>query len=183
MAKKGLKEALDKKLKVYSAAAVGVLALAPSVDAAIQYNGPKNLPVDPSHYYDIDLNGDSTADFRFAYEKWFSSSGSWGKGEYLKGQYGAGHIWGGNLYCSDAIRLASNYQVRPTLANALFHWVANYWIVLTGPLQGKQTTVKETSTMLPALLACGFIHLLARELTSTMAGFDTEATRYLQALS
>jgi len=57
MTKKGPKGTLEKKLKVYSAAAAGVLALAPSVEAAIHYSGIKNLPVNPSTSQYIDLNG------------------------------------------------------------------------------------------------------------------------------
>lgn len=39
------KKALDKKLKAYSAAAAGALLLAPSAQAAVQYSGIQNLPV------------------------------------------------------------------------------------------------------------------------------------------
>ncbi len=138
MAKKRHERTLDKQLDIYSAVAAGVLALAPSAEAAIHYSGLKNLPVNPSTYQDIDLDGDATVDFRFAYSYWFSSSASWGKGVYLKGQYGAGHIWSPeSAYCTDAIRLASNYQIKPTLANPNFHWVANYWDSLNGTFTGK----------------------------------------------
>ena len=39
MGKKAKKERFDKRLKVYSAAAAGILALAPSAEAAIHYSG------------------------------------------------------------------------------------------------------------------------------------------------
>jgi hypothetical protein len=138
MANKGLKRKLDQGLKVYSAAAAGVLALAPSANAMIHYSGPKNLIVNPSNSHDIDLNGDATADFRFAYSEWYSSSSSYGKGPYIKGLNGGAHIGAPpGYYCTDAIRLASNYQIKGTLANNNYIWRTNYWDSLNGTYTGK----------------------------------------------
>jgi len=138
MVKKGKKERFDKRLKVYSAAAAGILALAPSAEAAIHYSGVQNLPVNPSHSQNIDLNGDATNDFIFDYSKWTSNASSWGKGPYLEGTHGAAHIAGlPPHYCSDAIKLASNYQIKGTLANNNHIWRVDYWDSLNGTFTGK----------------------------------------------
>ncbi len=138
MAKNKLKRTLDKELKIYSAVAAGVLALASPVEAAIHYSGLKCLSVNPFVSQYINLNGDATIDFRFAYSNWFSSPNSWGKGPYFRGQNGAGHIWAdGWAYCTDAIRLASNYQIKPAPANLNYHWKANYWDSLNGTFTGR----------------------------------------------
>jgi len=101
--------------------------------------------------------GDATTDFKFAYENWFSSASSWGKGPYLKGQNGAGHIWGaGPAYCTDAIRLASNYQIKPTLANNNFHWVTNYWDSLNGTFTGKTNNCQGNFNNATGLLGVRF---------------------------
>jgi len=140
MAKNKRQRTLDRELKIYSVVAAGVLALAPSVEAAIHYSGLMNLPVNPSTPQYVDLNGDATtdlqADFKFYYSKWYSTANSWGKGPYLVGRHGAGHIMGYPGYCTDAIRLASNYQIKPALANPNFQWVAG-WDSLNGTFTGK----------------------------------------------
>jgi len=116
MAKKKLQGTIDKRLKIYSAVAAGVLALAPSAEALIHYSGLRNLPVNPSTPQDIDLNGDGNSEFIFHYGIWSS-----GKGLYLNGTNGAWIIKAATSNCYyGAIRLASNYQIKSTLANPKF---------------------------------------------------------------
>ncbi len=62
MAKKGLRGTLEKRLMAYSAAAAGVLALAPSAEATIHYSGVKSLAVPQT----ISLDGVTPA-VRFIY--------------------------------------------------------------------------------------------------------------------
>ena len=45
MVKKVKKETFEKRLKIYSATAAGVLAIAPTAEAAIHYSEIQNLPV------------------------------------------------------------------------------------------------------------------------------------------
>ncbi len=138
MAKKKLRKALDKQLTLYSAVAAGVLAMSPPADAAVHYSGLMNLSVNPSTYQVVDLNFDGTYDFIFAYSNWWSSPYSWGKGPYFRDLYGAGHIWAyGGAFCTDAIRLASNYQIKATLVRPHFFWQTNYWDSLNGTFTGK----------------------------------------------
>jgi len=115
MAKKGFKGTLEKQLKVYSAAAAGVLALAPSADAAIHYSGLQNLPVDSSHTpQNIDLNGDLSTEFIFNYK----ASGNTHK-IFQSQSYGAQVI--GAFSFGPVIRLSSNYQIKGTLVPG-FSW-------------------------------------------------------------
>ena len=112
MAKKGKKDSFEKRLRVYCAAAAGVLALAPPADAVIHYSGIKNLPVDSSHTQNIDLNGDLSTEFIFSYanlgptqEIFADKSG------------GAGDI--GVFSDGRVTRLSSNYQIKGTLVLGL----------------------------------------------------------------
>ncbi len=60
------KRSFEKKLKAYSAVAAGTLLLAPSVSqAAVQYSGPMNLPVNPNNNVMVDMDGDTNTDARF----------------------------------------------------------------------------------------------------------------------
>jgi hypothetical protein len=115
MTKKGFKGTLEKQLKVYSAAAAGVLALAPSANAAIQYSGLQNLPVDSSHTpQNIDLNGDLSTEFIFNYK----ASGNTHK-IFQSQSHGAQVI--GAFSFGPVIRLSSNYQIKGTLVPG-FSW-------------------------------------------------------------
>ena len=118
MAKRGFKGTLEKQLKVYSAAAAGVLALAPSADAAIHYSGIQNKLLNSSSVFqDIDLNGDTTTDFVFRYNSFLRTH------EVVEsGQYGAQVI---QATFGQPIRLASNYQIKGTLANPGYEWGAD----------------------------------------------------------
>jgi len=129
MAKKKLQGTLDKQLKIYSAVAAGVLALAPSAEAAIHYSGLQNLPVNPSTSQVIDLNGDGTSEFVFGYYAGYP------KGPYIFGTHNAWFIRDASLNCyGAAIRLASNYQIKSTLANQNFAWRPNTYGNLNGTL-------------------------------------------------
>ena len=100
MVKKKLQGTIDKQLKIYSAVAAGVLALAPSAEAARHYSGLQNLPVDPSTSQVIDLNGDGTSEFVFQYFAGYP------KGPYLFGMNNASFIRDGSTNCyGAAIRL------------------------------------------------------------------------------
>ena len=86
--KTGLKEALEnysvsarefishtaKKPLAVGVGAVGALGLASQADAAVQYSGPRNIPINASVYTaTVDLNGDGVNDFYFLFSSLFSS--------------------------------------------------------------------------------------------------------------
>ena len=115
MAKKGFKGSLEKQLKVYSAAAAGVLALAPSANAAIHYSGLQNLSVGSTNTpRNIDLNGDTITDFRFRYTLIVSAAREILMDEFSSAQ-DIGH---GNA----PTRLSSNYQIKGALVNPSYNW-------------------------------------------------------------
>ena len=66
---KGKKQRLvERRLLTYSAAAAGVLALAPAADAVVRYSGVKNLVVNSGNpSVKIDLNFDGVNDLSFKY--------------------------------------------------------------------------------------------------------------------
>ena len=117
MAKKRSKGTLEKQLKVYSVAAVGALALAPSAEAAIQYSGIQNLPVNSSTSQEINFNG-SGPQFKIGYDSFPTGPflildvgihPSTGSAQFIKGK--AGH------HSNAPLNLSSNYQIRSTLAH------------------------------------------------------------------
>jgi hypothetical protein len=116
MAKKGKKCSFEKRLKVYSAAAAGVLALAPSADAAIHYSGIQNLPVDSSHTQDIDLNGDSNTEFIFRYSAFGNTH------KILDYQSHGAQVIGG-FSDGRVSRLSSNYEIKGTLGFGLSWYI------------------------------------------------------------
>ena len=117
--KNGSEWTLKKQLKVYSAAAAGVLALAPAADAAIHYSGNQNILVDSSNTpQNIDLNGDASVDFRFRY---LENSQYPYRSLRVTGQSGASVIRHNN-----PIRLPSNYQIKGNLPNPSFLWGKGY---------------------------------------------------------
>jgi hypothetical protein len=66
---------MEKRLVAYSAAAAGMLAVAPAADAAIHYSGLKNIVIDSKNpTVLIDLNSDGKNDFRFALSTSYSYS-------------------------------------------------------------------------------------------------------------
>jgi hypothetical protein len=125
MPKKKRKDGFERRLKGYSAAAACVLGIAPTANAAIQYSGVKNLPVNSSQSQTIDLNNDGTPDFFFDYYNPFSF---WAV--YMNSMTGGqGHI--GESYHNDPAKLPSNYLIRSTLGNPSFYW-ASGWNTLNG---------------------------------------------------
>lgn len=72
-------KSLEKRLMAYTAAAAGVMALAPGAEAAVHYSGPKDLTLNPqTSPITIDLNNDQVSDFRFSaygYASTYSSDG------------------------------------------------------------------------------------------------------------
>jgi len=117
MATKGKKETFENRLKIYSAAAAGVLAIAPAAEAAIHYSGAQNIDVssgNPNRI--IDLNNDASNDFIFNYVA--------GGGQFAIGisnaASGYGHINNSTQH-SDAARLVTNYSIKNVLV-APFYW-------------------------------------------------------------
>jgi len=143
MAKKRQKDTLQKQLKVYSAAAAGVFALAPSAEALIHYSGIQNLPVNSSTSQDIDFDGNGPQ-FRIRY---YSGPGF---GFYGLGLYGllasAQQIKGtfinpNTYYHSDPLNLSANYQIGPTLANApRAVWAHQYFGTLNATQYGNTSS-------------------------------------------
>jgi hypothetical protein len=134
MAKKRSKGTLEKQLKVYSVAAVGALALAPSAEAAIQYSGIQDLPVNSSTSQEINFNG-SGPQFKIGYDAFPSGPSvsirdvgihqATGSAQFIKGK--AGH------HSSDPLNLPSNYQIRSTLAHpASAEWGTSIFNPLNG---------------------------------------------------
>lgn len=69
MGKGEKKRLVERRLLTYSAAAAGVLALAPAADAAVRYSGVKNLVVNSANpSVKIDLNFDGLPDLSFFYD-------------------------------------------------------------------------------------------------------------------
>ena len=136
----GLKEALEKysvsagefishtakKPLAVGVGAVGALGLASQVDAAIQYSGPRNLPInEPVYTATVDLNSDGVNDFYFLFTSFFSSFiGAVGRppGNHLLVSY--------TDFFAYAKNLATNYIINDD---------ANYWFFL-GTLNGFYST-------------------------------------------
>ena len=128
-------ETFEKRLKVYSAAAAGVLALAPAAEAAIVHSGPQNLPVSSSQSQSIDLNNDGTNDFVFGY--FGLSSYPFPYYVYLiSAAGGQGHI-AGDAH-SDPVRLPNNYPIGSNLPSPSYYW-NNGQNTLNGSLFGSTT--------------------------------------------
>jgi hypothetical protein len=130
-------ETFEKRLKVYSAAAAGVLALAPAAEAAIVHSGPQNLPVSSSQSQSIDLNNDGTDDFIFGY--FGLSSYPFPYYVYLMSAAGGqGHI-AGDAH-SDPVRLPNNYPIGSNLPNPSYYW-NNGQNTLNGSVFGSTDTM------------------------------------------
>ncbi len=131
MAKKGKKDTFEKRLKVYSAAAAGVLAIAPSAEAAIHYSGIQNLPVSSSTSQNIDLNNDGNNDFVFHY--WQPIHGS-----KLIVMDASGDSFIHEFIHSDAANLPSNYLIGPNLSGKI--WYSAKYSTLNGTYHGNTIT-------------------------------------------
>ena len=123
--KKGI---LEKRLLTYSAAAAGVLALAPAADAAVKYSGIKNLVVnsgDPT--VQIDLNFDGVNDLSFRYV----ASGYYGVPAIyiypMNFANGSSFSVIRNLAHNDPVPLQCNYLIKGTLNNPSFYWGWQYY--------------------------------------------------------
>ena len=118
MVKKGRKETFEKRLKIYSVTAAGVLAIAPAAEAAIHYSGIQNLSVSQGNTGRIiDLNNDGVNDFYFYYD----SVNSYRIG-ISNAANGYGHINNNDAaHHSDAARLLNNYSIKGALANP-YYW-------------------------------------------------------------
>ena len=110
------KKKFSKKIAAYSAAAAGVLALAPAAHAAVQYSGPRNLTVNPGGVVNVDINGDATNDFAVN-----ADSGSSGSVCLSDLTSNAQHI---DISANnDPANLGAGYAISNTLANPANH----YW--------------------------------------------------------
>jgi hypothetical protein len=106
---------LKKKLISYSSLAAGALAITTQAEAAIVYSGLQNITVDSTHAsVNIDLNGDSTDDFRFHR---FSSTNI--RLLRITPLTSVQHII--NHYHFDANRFNAGYNIKSTL-NYPFSW-------------------------------------------------------------
>jgi hypothetical protein len=134
MGKRAKEDGFEKRLMIYSAAAAGALAVAPAADAAVQYSGIMNLPVNSSQHPRIDFNNDGTDDFGFSYYQlsFVRLIGLFGLSS------GSGHI--AEWSHGDAARLPSNYLVGPGLTNPGYYWT-NGWNALNGTVMGYTNTM------------------------------------------
>jgi len=124
MGKEKKQRLVERRLLTYSAAAAGVLALAPSADAVVKYSGVKNLVVNSSNAsVKIDLNFDGTDDLSFSFY-----SGVFGPGIYQKNLSNPGAY---SIYLlnepinNDPARLQCNYLVKDTV-NSPYFWYRDY---------------------------------------------------------
>jgi hypothetical protein len=129
MAKERKKRLIDTRLAAYSAAAAGMLAVAPAADAAVQYSGPRNIVINSGNpTVLIDLNNDGNNDFQFA----LSSSSSY---FYMSLAPSGRSAIAEHVHHRPA-NLPNNYPVRSALINP------NYWTnsvsssTLAGPNNG-----------------------------------------------
>lgn len=130
MAKKGKKDTFEKRLKIYSAAAAGVLAIAPSAEAAVHYSGIQNLPVNSSTSQNIDLNNDGSNDFTF-------NPITFSPAHLIEMDAGSNGFIGTQRGNSDAANLPSNYLIGPTLAGTRIYWrTVPYSTTLNGTQYG-----------------------------------------------
>ncbi len=68
MAGKKQTAGFERRLRAYSAAAAGLLVLAPAADAAIRYSGPMSITVDDGNpLVFVDIDNDGTKDFAIYY--------------------------------------------------------------------------------------------------------------------
>ena len=68
MAGKKKTAGFERRLRAYSAAAAGLLVLAPAADAAIRYSGPQSITVDSGNpLVSLDIDNDGTNDFAMKY--------------------------------------------------------------------------------------------------------------------
>ena len=130
---KGKKQRLvERRLLTYSAAAAGVLALAPSADAAVRYSGAKNLVVNSGNpSVKIDLNFDGVNDLSFT----FYNSAVYGPGQYLNWLSNPGAY---SIYLlnepvnNDPARLPCNYLVKYTVNSPYFWYYDSTYETLAG---------------------------------------------------
>ncbi|MDA8434342.1 MAG: hypothetical protein M0Z60_15465 [Nitrospiraceae bacterium] len=123
------KNGIEKKLLAYAATAVGALAMAPAAEAAVQYSGPKDIPLTPNGPpVMVDLNNDGADDFGFVA---YSTQTTAGTAIYLDvqaslfapvstgGLGGTGVIGGAGsvIPIFTPARLGTGYQVGNTLLN------------------------------------------------------------------
>ncbi|GBE02596.1 MAG TPA: IPTL-CTERM sorting domain-containing protein [Nitrospirae bacterium] len=114
MAGKKKTAGFERRLRAYSAAAAGLLVLAPAADAAIRYSGPQSITVDSGNpLVFVDIDNDGTNDFAI---KYFMSSTT----AYLKG-----HMIGGYNSLNQVIltgsyplvdNLPSQYLIKSSLS-------------------------------------------------------------------
>ncbi|HDY70345.1 MAG TPA: IPTL-CTERM sorting domain-containing protein [Nitrospirae bacterium] len=102
MAGKKKTAGFERRLRAYSAAAAGLLVLAPAADAAIRYSGPQSITVDSGNpLVFVDIDNDGTSDFAI---KYFMSSTT----DSTTITYEKGHMIIGYKYSNQAI-LAGSY--------------------------------------------------------------------------
>jgi hypothetical protein len=130
------RSSLGKRLKAYSMAAAGVLAVAPAAQAAIHYSGIKNLVVNSTTTpVSVDLNSDGVSDFVFTY-KHTTLAPSWlGIHDNTSAGIGGTAFIGSTTGNYDVHNLPANYLIRNTISLPLSWWVND-----AEPLAGTYST-------------------------------------------
>jgi len=131
---KGKKQRLvERRLLKYSAAAAGVLALAPAADAAVKYSGVKNLVVNSGNpSVKIDLNFDGVNDLSF---KYVASGFNGVPGIYvypINFANSSSLSFIKNTAHNDPAQLQCNYLIKGTLNNPSLYWGYRYYDTLAG---------------------------------------------------
>lgn len=128
MAGKKKTAGFERRLRAYSAAATGLLVLAPAADAAIRYSGPMSITVDGGNpLVFVDIDNDGTNDFAIYY---FENMGATTTTKYTTTTtttYSKGHMILGYNYSNQAIltgsypyfvdNLPSQYLIKSSLSS------------------------------------------------------------------
>jgi len=117
---------VPKKLKAYSAVAVGALACVPTASAAIHYSGIKNLTLDArTTPVNVDINSDGVTDFVFTATRsapslFFRKYGL-SINTNTSGSIG-GISWINESRNANPMNLTASYVIGPNLANPPLYW-------------------------------------------------------------
>lgn len=121
---------LQKRLSAYSVAASAALALANPAEASIVYSGAKNILIEtgfePSGYWNIDIDGGGTYDFRFSFNRlinghvansWYSATHHFSiRGLTTQAQVATGSPYWGSGWAKNFIQSGSIPGANPTWA-------------------------------------------------------------------
>lgn len=111
------------KFAASAAAGIGVAILCPlPAEAAIQYSGPQNLPINANNnYIALDIDGNGIYDFNFNFNSFIDATQSFRSVNMAPEISGNG--WIDVIEHGDPARLSVNYNVQTALPNTdLFAW-------------------------------------------------------------